>query len=61
MKPLCHFFLYFLQVTWFPIKYTKRMNILCAFKILGGSGGIRAIQGAKCDQLTQCLKRHGIK
>ena len=25
------------------------------------SRGIRAIQGRKCDQLTQCLKRHGIK
>ena len=25
------------------------------------SGGIRAIQGGKCDQPTQCLNRHGIK
>ena len=23
--------------------------------------GIWVIQGAKCDQLTQCLNRHGIK
>ena len=37
------------------------MNILRVFKILWGSGGIQAIQGAKCDQPTQCLKRHGIK
>ena len=37
------------------------MNILCVFKILWCSGGIRAIQGGKCDQPTQFLKRHGIK
>ena len=36
------------------------MNILCVFKILWGSGGIRVIQGAKCDQTTWFIKRHRI-
>ena len=43
------------------MKYKKIINIPCVFKILWCFGGIRAIQGAKCDQPTQCLKRHGIK
>ena len=56
-----YIFVYLLQATKFPIKYTKNINVLCVVKILWCSGDIWVIQAGKCDQLTQFLKPHGVK